>query len=514
MQPRPTLRRSRGRVAGAVLLTSVLCLTACGGPTTAKGDGKPIEGGTLNVLRRNPFEGFELDKESLNSTFQLSQAVLEPLVRSAADGKSLEAGLATEWTYNEDNTILTLKLDPDASFSNGEPVTPADVAFSVKTWQAGVNYGATYAGIETVEAVDEHTVSLHLAYPDTSLPAYLAWAAAGVVPKDFGGKDAAAFWQDPIGAGPFAVVSWSPEGKVVLERNAHYYEAKRPYVDEVVSTYAADANSVGLQLRSGQADIAEELLPVTAATLPEESVKTTEPHITPILLMNSARPALGDVHVRRAIGYAIDYDAILTSAFKGFGERPEGALPANSGNWAPPSSPYFSHDTTEAKAELAEAKTKPTTLTLSYPNDAGSALIAQIVQDNLKAIGITVKLQAADPGNNYATMSSGNYDLGIFSYNAISPDVSDPAVYVAATKGIFTGYDGGAIFDLVGKYAATADLAEKKKQVTAIQDLLAQDAPFLALGQTESTMGASDKVHGLEQLPWGAYYLDGIWKSS
>ena len=516
MRSSQTRRRPRhGRAVAAAVATAVavLALAGCGGSTSSADSGVPVAGGTLNVLRRNPFEGFNLDKESLNATFQLSQAVLEPLIRVSADGTSLEPGLATSWKYGKGNTVLTVHLDPKAAFSDGTPVTPADVAFSVDTWKSGANYGATYAVIKKVTTVDAHTVAFKLAYPDTTLPAFLSWASAGVLPKDFGGKTAEEFWQDPVGAGAFAVEKWSPEGEVALTRNPHYYRDGLPYVDEVVSTYAADANSISLQLQSGQADLADEILPVTASTLPKADVVSAAPHITPVLLMNTATPQLSDVHVRRAIGYAIDYDAIVATALKGYASAPTGALPTNSGNWAAPSKPYYAHDEAKATAELAQAAQTPGSITLSYPNDASSSLMAQIIQSDLEAVGITVTLHAADPGNNYATMSSGNYQLGIFSYNAISPDVIDPAVYVAATSGMFTAYDGGPLFDVIGDYSSTTDPATKEKDVVAIQDALADDAPFLALAHGNALEGSRDVVHGLQLLPWGAYYLDEIWKS-
>jgi len=240
-QTRRRPRRGHAVAAAVATAVAVLALAGCGGSTSSANSGVPVPGGTLNVLRRNPFEGFNLDKESLNATFQLSQAVLEPLVRVSADGKSLEPGLATKWQYSKGNTVLTVHLDPKAAFSDGAPVTPADVAFSVGTWKSGANYGATYAVIKKVSTIEAHTVAFQLAYPDTTLPAFLSWAAAGVLPKDFDEKTAEEFWQSPIGAGAFAVKKWSPEGEVALTRNMRYNRSGRPYVDEVVSTYAADS---------------------------------------------------------------------------------------------------------------------------------------------------------------------------------------------------------------------------------------------------------------------------------
>ncbi|MQY08331.1 ABC transporter substrate-binding protein [Actinomadura macrotermitis] len=508
----PLRSAPRGALAAGAV-AAVLALSACGGGQADGGSLQPVRGGTLNVLRTYPFEGFELDKESLNATYLFSGAVLEPLLRADPDGRSLRPGLASSWSFGHGNRTLTLKLDPKAAFSDGKPVTAADVAFSIATWKAGPNYGATYSVIRSTKTIDDRTIALELSEPDTSLPSFLAWATAGVVPKDFGGRPAKQFWQKPVGAGPYTVSDWSTNGKVVLTRNTHYYRAGLPYTDQVVSTYAGDQNSIGLQLASGQADLANEIFPVLAATLPKKQINSTLNHMTSVLLMNTKDPALADVKVRQAIGYAIDYASVVGSSLKGYGAVPTGALPTNVANWAPPSRPYFSHDAAKAKALLAGASRRPATLTMAYPNDPSTSLMAQIVQQNLKDLGITVNLQAADAAGNYATVSGGKYQLALFAYNAISPDASDPVVYLGATGTMFTGHPVGAIDAALGDYRRTTDAKAKQAAITKVQDALLEEAPFVALGQGAQLVAQRTAVHGLRQTPWGGYDLATIWKN-
>jgi len=499
--------------AMAVAAVLTVSLAACAGGSGASGAGDHVAGGTLKVLRANPFEGFELDKQTLNSSYQISQAVIEPLIRVGEDGRSLEPGLASSWKYSKDDMDLTIKLNPDAEFSNGDPVTAADVAFSIKTWQAGPNYGATFAGIKDTETVDEKTIVLHLAAPDTSLVAFLSWATAGVMPKDFGGRTAEEYYQDPIGAGAFTVDSWSANGEVVLTKNPHYYQKGRPYVDEIDSTYASDPNSVTLQLQSGEADMADEILPITASTLPKGYVHAGPKHLTPVLVMNTKDPALADTDVRRAIGYAIDYEGIAGGALKGYGIPPEGALPTNLDNWAPPSQPYFSHDVNQAEQLLGDTDDAPDSLDLVYPNDASSSVMAQVIQENLGDIGIDVKLKSADSATAFGAMSSGDFQLVIFSNNAISPDASDPAWYIVATGTMFSGYPTDDAVRILTDYATTANTAEKEAAITELQDLWTSEAPYIALAHTPALEGIRDVVHDAHVTPWGVYYFDTVWKN-
>lgn len=501
-------------MASAAALTAAALLVACSPASTDSTGSGPVEGGTLNVSRANPFEGFDLDKQTLNSSFQISNAVIEPLIRAGRDGTTLEPGLAKSWTYNDDNTVLRIRLNPEAEFSDGEPVTAEDVAFSVEQWKAGENYGSTFATIDHTEVLDETTIDLHLVAPDTTLPAYLSWSSAGVMPADFGGRTAEEYYQDPIGAGAFTVESWSANGKVELERNPGYYRPGRPYVDEIVSTFAVDPNSTSLQIRAGQIDLADEMLPVAAISLTEDQVDREPEHLTPVLLMNTKDDALTDVRVRRAIGYAIDYDAIVTAALKDYGVAPKGPLPTNSAHWAPPSVPYYAYDPVRAEELIESAGGVPSTLRLTYPNDPSSSLMAQVIEQNLDDVGIDVELRAADSASAFGSMSSGDYQLGIFSNNAISPDVSDPAWYIAATKTMFTGMPAGEAIKHLYAYSAATTGKAKRAQITALQDLWTTQAPFVALAHTSALEGHSDDVGGVHVTPWGAYYFDSVWKSS
>ena len=506
--------RRRLRLVAAVALAAVVStgLAACAASSASSG-GTPVHGGVLHTLRANPFEGFDLDKGTLNSTYQISQAVLEPLIRVGDDGKSLAPGLARSWKYDKTGDRLTLHLQPNARFSNGKPVRAQDVEFSIRTWQAGPNYGATFADIKAIRILSPTTLVLHLSGPDTTLTAFLSWANAGVVPKDFAGMSEAAFWQHPIGAGPFTVEKWSGNGEVVLKRNRFYYRKGLPYVDEVDSSFASDPNSVTLQIESGASDMADEILPVTAATLPENEVYAGPEHLTPVLLMNTKHSVLADVHVRRAIAYAIDYHAISNSALRGYGQPPHGALPTNLANWAPPSRPYFTHDAAKAKAELAAAGSTPAHLSLIYPNDASSSVMALVIQDDLRHIGITVDLKQSDSATEFGAMSSGGYQLAIFSNNAISPDASDPAWYIAATNTMFTSFPTAKAFSILGAYGAATTPTRKRAQITRLQDLWTTEVPYVALANTPALEGVGTKVHGEHVAPWGVYYFDTIWKN-
>lgn len=506
------------RIAAVAVVATALAmsLAGCGASGTASnqaGSSTPVAGGSLHVARNDAFEGFNLDQESVNATYQLSQAVIEPLIRTNEAGTGLAPGIASKWTYNPDNTQLTVALNPDVKFSNGQQLTSADVAFSVGLWTSGPNYGSTYGMIKSTTIIDAHTIVIELKNPDTTVPVLLSWANAGVVPKDFGGIAESDFWQKPVGAGPFTVVSWSTTGDVVLAKNKSYYRTGYPYLDKVISSFATDSNSVSLQLRSKELDLADEIGAVTASTMDPKLVKAQAVHLTPVLLMNSADKALRDLPLRQAIGYAIDYKSIVNSAFKGYGKLPNGALPTNSDHWAPPSQPYFSTDLGKAKSLLAQVNQVPTELTLNYRIDPSQSLMAQVIKANLKKLGIQVNLNGMDAGNQFAAMSGKSFQMSLWSYNAISSDVIDPVSYLAATDSMYTGHSSDGLWSDIAEYGATADSSKKKTVITRVQDELFKEAPFIALGRTSALEAQQEYVHGMHITPFSTYSLDTVWKS-
>lgn len=189
----------RGAAAVAIAL---LVVSACGSPSSQPGGtsvssaGAPKQGGILRVARAESFDGWDPDKAAAYASYQTLQGVLEPMVRFAANGKDLEPGIAQSWTYDLKGPSWTFVLRPGVTFSDGKSLTAQDVVFSAGVWAKGKNFGALYAGIKSVRAVDEHTVTFDLAGADTSLPVLMTWSSSAVYPKDFGGQTQDAYFAE------------------------------------------------------------------------------------------------------------------------------------------------------------------------------------------------------------------------------------------------------------------------------------------------------------------------------
>lgn len=501
----------------AVIAVLALAGSACDGGGDDQGAdgadvGTPQRGGTLRVARSESFDGWVLDSAAAYASYQTQYAVIETLLRSTPDGQSLEPGLAESWEYDPEGPSWTFVLRDGLVFSDGTPLTSADVAWSEGIWAKGPNFGAVYAGIKKVRTPDDRTVVFELYDPDTTLPVVLSWSASGVMPEDFGGRTEDEYYEHPIGAGAFTVEEWSPGGRIVLRRNDRYYDPDRPYVDEVVIDVITDPNERAVQLESGQVDIAEYVSPVTAAQYGDTIVALPESQVEHLSL-NTTRAPFDDVDVRRAVAYAIDYEGIAGGPFTGYSSPPQGIISPNLPNWAPPSVPPFAQDVEEAKRLLGGSKyPDPGTVELVY--DSGlpaDHLVAQIVQSNLAEVGIDVELTGLETGAFLDRAFGLDADMVLWSYSAISPDVIDPVGWILGTSWLFTGWETDTLLDQWFAYTATDSGEEKQAIITEIQDQAIENAQAISLTEFQVLHAVRDTVRGFASPPWGVYYYDPIW---
>jgi peptide/nickel transport system substrate-binding protein len=237
---------------------------------------------------------------------------------------------------------------------------------------------------------------------------------------------------------------------------------------------------------------------------------------TDYLGMNESYPPLADVHVRRAISYAIDRAAIVKSVLFGFGK------PANS--FMPPQVPYYSasspglqYDLTKAKAELAKSKfAKGFKVTLLV--GAGAQVenaTGQILQQSLKGLGIDVTFKTEDTSTEFNDIGKRKYQLA-FSYWTM--DIADPdelVTWAVDPKGgahsFYTGYNNPAVVNLSHKAQRETNPATRGKLYAQLQTLAANDAFLGFLYYSPFRYATSNKLHGFYVYPLGNYHLEDAW---
>lgn len=391
----------------------------------------PVRGGTF-VYAISQGEPANLDCQmaiSINAALRLAPHYSSLVKINPADGSTIVGDLARSWSTSPDGRIITFRLHPNVLFHNGTPLTASDVRASlerIRNPPKGVvsPRQAAYADVEAIEAPDKETVVIRLSSPNGALLKLLAGSKSCILSEALLKSDPDYPARKVMGSGPFRFVKYAPGYEWVGERFDKYFVPGRPYLDgfRALSVTTAAANNA---LASGQAMTDFRGMPATEAARIKaargDKVKVHEPNVINLLLLlqlNTQRPDLADVRVRRAIALAMDHWGGEKLIERSTGTSAPGGLLRPGSEWARTpeelsSLPGFRKDPEAARAEarklLAEAG-KPN-LTLRFLNRKPFPYVGVFVIDQLRRIGITVTQEQPEDPQFLAKREAGDYDL-------------------------------------------------------------------------------------------------------
>lgn len=521
----PSISRRRMLQLGALgigTFTAAPILAACGSSSSkssSSGGGAAKKGGDLTIVRAN--DSVDMDKTTVfsNASLWVYQQMYETLVAMTDDGLGVKPWLAESYEMAADNLSCTLKLKPGVKFHNGQPMTSADVKFSIdESSKTKGGWEFINSAIKEVTAPDPMTVVIKTKYPWAPLLADLSCPNNGIIPKDYAGKTAKAFYTAPVATGPFMWDTWQKGNFIRLKKNPSYWQAGKPALDTVTWKVVPDDNARSIQLQGGQAQINENP-PFSSITqikaTPKLQVDLFPSTRTDYILMNQTKTPYADVHVRRAISYAIDRGALVKNILFGTG------TPANS--FMMPSTPYYdkncqgiTYDMDKARAELKQSSVAGgfTTTFLAMSGDSVDAAIAQILQSSLKDLGITMKIQNVDASAQHDLTNKLQYEI---AHSYWTMDLADPDELVQfaldPTSGghsFNTGYNNPELISLVHQAQREFDKDKRQALYSKIQQQAA-DAAFLGfLFYTPFPYSQTSSVKNFKVLPTGYYHMEDV----
>lgn len=488
---------------------------------TAQAQDTPTRGGDLVMARSDPIKTLMPTLAPDNGSIWAIEEIFDTLLVPSPDGKEMKPSLATSWSQSTDGLEWTFKLREGVKFSDGTPMTSKDVKFSLqKASDPATPFGFLNASITTVTTPDDHTVVIRTKEPFSPLPAVMAIFSNSVVPDNYGGKSAEDFAKSPIGTGPFKLENWTVGVGATFVRNTQYWQEGKPYLDSIAINDVADNNTRANQLLGGQIQI-NEFPAFSGLKALQNAGGDVKVGLFPssrvdFLSMNNAKAPFDDVHVRRAIAYAIDKKALVDVVLRGYGEPAGAYMPPSSWshNAAIKGLPY---DMKAAKEELAKSSHPSgfeTTINVGS-GDSDEAAMAQILQASLAQIGIKLTIQTLDPATAYSTKDAGNYDMA-FSYN--TTDIADPdeiirfaGVFDGGSHTLYSRYDNKDIAALAAKAATLSDQAERKKLYDEIQAKWDADQPLVTLYYTPEIYTYTSNVRSFHPYVTGNYGLVDVW---
>ncbi len=516
----PGMTRRHAVVSGTLLATTPLLSLHAWAE-------QPKRGGTLIV-------GFTQAPRHLNGAVQSGAATAIPSAQLFAsplrfdDKWNAQPYLAESWKLAEDGKSLTLNLRKNAVFHDGQPVTSADVAFSIMAIKANHPFTAMMGPVEKVDTPDPHTATIRMSTPHPAIVLAMSPALCPILPKHIydDGKDLKTNPRNSvnvIGSGPFKLVEFQAGRRVVMERFDKFFLPGKPYLDKVVIDINVDASSLMLGLERG--DI--QMLPFVASPTDLRRLKdNSKVSLTSKgyegagslnwLAFNLAKKPFSDIGVRQAIATAIDKNFICKVLMGGFATPADGPIIASS-PFATTDLVRYPYDLKKAAAMLDAAGYKAGSdgerfkLTIDYlPGSDPQKTTAEYIRGQLKKIGIAVDVRTSADFPAWAKrIAAHDFDLtmdNVFNWG-------DPVIGVARTymstniKPIVwtntQSYNNPKVDDLLKEGGRELDPTKRKAYYAAFQKIVTDELPVAFINVSSFNTAASRKISNVPVSIWG-----------
>ncbi|ESY88188.1 ABC transporter substrate-binding protein [Mesorhizobium sp. LNHC209A00] len=447
------------------------------------------------------------------------------------DNLAMVPGPAESWELTDPTTVV-YHLRSGVTFSDGSPLSAEDVVATVKyhlSPDSGSQVASFYSSVDSVEATDPATVTFKLKSPNVQFQYWAALMAGFLFKKDqLGNDDLGTPDLLPLGTGPYKLVEFVPAERVVLEARDDYWGGK-PVIKKITIVAIPDEQTRILAMQNGDID---GTFNVSVSDIDQWKALgnvdvITQPSLGVYLLtLDQSAAPFDDIHVRKAISYAVDREGLVKALLKGNGEPATAINPP--GMWAgimPPDEvrkfyatlPTYQFDLEKAKAELKQSKYSDG-FEVIVPNsntDPYMTNILQSVSENLRQIGITTKVQQTDNTQWFAGyLRHENLGMQIMGY---APDFADPSNYpslfLSSANAAKDGMNASNFKNPeVDKALATAneksDPKERGEALKQVFRIANQDAAVVPIFWPDSAMAISNKY---KLTGYNALYYNTPW---
>lgn len=383
-------------LAAATAIVAV-ALSGCTGGGSSTGPSSESGSGTLTIGTIVASTTFAANNTAWANESPYLQAVYDTLLHAEPDG-SVVPWLATEWSYNEDNTVLTMKLRDDVTFTDGTKFDASVAAQNLLRFRDGTSPQKAYlATLADAKAIDATTLQLDLSAPNPSLLSFLSQnPGLQQSPATFGAPDEKT---NPVGTGPYTLDTGATVvgSSYVFTKNPDYWAPEQQHYAKIVmnvySTPTAILNAIkGRQINGAPLTDNSTIAQVEGAGY---TANGQQLNFFGLLLFDrdgTLEPALGDVRVRQAINYAFDRDAMLQAVGQGYGDVTSSIFSPDSSGFDESSDTYYDYDPEKAKDLLAEAGYGDGDITLTMPTSSGfSPATYALTKQYLGDVGIKVE---------------------------------------------------------------------------------------------------------------------------
>jgi peptide/nickel transport system substrate-binding protein len=520
------VQRSAARLAVAIIAGLAMLLPglvpqaadASGSSESADGDVTFTVALLNEVDSFNPFLGIEAE------SYEMWALTYDYMITYSMKDMSPEPGLATKWSTSDEGLTWTFDIRSGVTWSDGQDLTAADIAYTYNRVLSGSTEGASWAsylaGVDSVTAPDATTVVLKLRKPNAVLPLLPIPIVPEHVWKNVSGKAVKSYGAEPrdgkpvVGSGPFRLVEGTAGGSTYrFEANPDYWQGA-PHIDRVVFRVYKSEDPAVQALIKGEVDFVEGISALQVKALQDEPGVTAHNGDSPgfdEISFNTGsvdldtgepigdpNPAMLDPKFRHALGYALDLDQVISKVYQGAGKPGTTIVPPAYADyhWEPPAEEAFSYDPDRAGELLDEAgyalgpdglRTRPDgsplgTIRLAARSDSPTSLdTMNFVKEWLRDIGIDAKVETYESSKLTDVILEGTFDIFQWGWY-VEPDPDSMLSYMTCgQRGNWSDswYCNKEYDALYEQQHAELDDAKRQELVKQMQQILFEDSPYL-----------------------------------
>jgi len=548
--------RGRVRIVAVVaaigLLAAACSKSTSGNGGTSPGGGKVVEGGifrlgtssTIDSL--NPFVAFQANAiEVFIYTY--------PYLATYDAKNNVVPSFAKSWDTSPDGLTWTFHTVPNAKWSDGQPLTAEDVAWTFNTvlkYQKGPTsyYSPNVVDLASVTATDANTVAFHYSTPVG--PALAELSAVPILPEHIWAKlatgdgkalktyqNAPQNGQAVVSGGPFELTSYTKDQIALLKRNDSFW-GQKPHIDGFGIQIYANDDAMVTALKNGQLDGIESVPTTDVKVLQDAGLKINRTagvfFYDFIINSNPKKPAhreLLNLQVKLAFEYAVDRKQIIDVALNGYGTPGDSIVPPANGIWHDPNLTPIPFDLNKANQILdglgytkgsdgiRVANGHPMAYQMIIPSSRQAELSRtfQILQPDFQKIGVKLTLKVLDPSAAFNAIGAPNYkyldfDLAMWDWIPAPDPAEILSVLLCNQYGSNsdTGYCNPAYDALYKQQEATVDQKKRLQIVYQMQKTLFDTRPYIVLNYPDVIDAYSTKWGGFyNELGYGIYTTEG-----
>ena len=528
-------------------------------------------GGQLNYSLSGEPSSFNFATSQDIRTRLVTYLITGTLLEFDFEQLTVRPGVPRKWSLSADSRTIRVELREGLRFSDGQPVTAGDVIFSLDRLFQDGSQNARGASLriegQPLGYLRINDSSVEITFPQKFAAAEYALTNIPVFPahlmsdQDRMLEDYWTLDVDPssmAGLGPFMVAEHHPAQKTILSNNPHYWKVDKvdqrlPYLDEIVIHYIPQRDIQILRLEAGELDLLDDKVRPSDWTRLEGkgfqlldagpamqlkflwfNQKPEAPNLSP-----SKRKWFSNVDFRRAVSQGISRQAIVETVFQGRAEEAWGLVPSSIRTWHAPSVRKYPYDPAQARRllmeagfswiedgarnRLVDAGGRPVRFEIFFRPDQQWGRIAAVIQQDLERLGMEIAVRQEEFRALISRVTtSHDYEAAILGINFPYDPVEHQNVLLSsapthfwnpAQKSPATEWEA-EIDRLLLRQITTLELEERQLLFRRIQEILADEVPFVPLVNQNILVVASPAIQGLKPVPLFPHTLWNGWELS